>query len=343
MSTTLTINSTNKGIATKAPANRYDNRQPQIPKSNFPRLHLLPPGAFDTHVHVFDPKLGPYADGRAYTPEDAPLQKLIAFNKNIAANTQNGTLVLVQPSPYKTDCTVLMHCLQELKDREVTAYAIVVIDLETITDEELEHMHQLGARGIRLNFQADGKEVDLSKLVALLQQAARRISHLPGWMIQLFIPAWTWDVLHDHILALPVTVIADHLGGVLGPSKLSSEYQSSPILQPGFKSLLSLAKQSRVIVKISGLYRMSNESVSNFRDMQSIIQAFAKEIPDQVIWGSDWPHTGDGHNRVKEMALSVKEPFRFIDDDGILRNLRCWMGSEAWEKMVKHNPRRLYH
>lgn len=54
------------------------------------RSCLLPPNAFDTHVHVFDPWLGPYAASRAYTPEDAPLEKLIAFNKSISQYRHDG-------------------------------------------------------------------------------------------------------------------------------------------------------------------------------------------------------------------------------------------------------------
>lgn len=54
-------------------------------------------------------------------------------------------------------------------------------------------MHQLGARGIRLNFQADGREVDLTKLAHMLYKATRRIQHLPGWMVQLYVPVWVWD------------------------------------------------------------------------------------------------------------------------------------------------------
>ena len=157
------------------------------------RSCLLPPNAFDTHVHVFDPRLGPYAASRAYTPEDAPLERLIAFSKSISADTAMARMVLVQPSPYKTDCTVLMRCLQELQRRGNVAYAMVVIDVDQVENYELEDMHSLGVRGIRLNFQADGKEPNVSSLVGTLQKAARRICHLPGWMIQLFVPAWAWD------------------------------------------------------------------------------------------------------------------------------------------------------
>jgi predicted TIM-barrel fold metal-dependent hydrolase len=136
-------------------------------------------------------------------------------------------------------------------------------------------------------------------------------------------------------------VIADHLGGMLGPSKLSSSLQSSSTLQPGFKSLLLLAKQSCVYVKISGLYRMSNEISSNFSDLELIVRTFSQEIPDQVIWGSDWPHTGEGKNRSKE-KLEQKEAFRVIDNHVIMKQLQRWMGSDVYRKMLVDNPSCLY-
>lgn len=128
---------------------------------------------------------------------------------------------------------------------------------------------------------------------------------------------------------------------MLGPSKMSPEQHSVPTSQPGFNSLLQLAKQSHVYVKISGLYRVSNDHSSTYSDLQPIVQTFAKEVPDQIVWGSDWPHTGDGHNRVGK-SLDIKEPFRTIDNHSILRKLHDWMGSSAHKKMLVDNPGRIF-
>jgi hypothetical protein len=68
-----------------------------------------------------------------------------------------------------------------------------VVDLQTITDTELERMHDLGIRGIRLNFQADGKGVDVPGLMASIRTHAARIARFKGWMIQLFVPGLVWD------------------------------------------------------------------------------------------------------------------------------------------------------
>jgi hypothetical protein len=84
-------------------------------------------------------------------------------------------------------------CLRELRARQKSVYAIAVVELESITDRELEKMHELSIRGVRLNFQADGKCLDVSRLLDTIQKAADRIFHLPGWMIQLSVPGWAWD------------------------------------------------------------------------------------------------------------------------------------------------------
>lgn len=144
-------------------------------------------------MHVFDPEIGPYAAGRAYTPEDAPLNRLVAFNKTLSGDSRTTKMVLVQPSAYKNDCSVMMQSLRMLRDRDIEAFGIAVLDLDKTTDAQLKDMHALGVRGIRLNFQADGKKVNSDEIVATLSRAADRIRYLPGWMIQLFVPGWSWD------------------------------------------------------------------------------------------------------------------------------------------------------
>jgi len=102
-----------------------------------------------------------------------------------------------------------------------------------------------------------------------------------------------------------------------------------------------LAKQSRLFIKISGLYRVSTRSESHFDDTQPIIQTLAREVPNQLIWGSDWPHTGDGSNRLNR-DINVKEPFRAIDNEAMLWNIRSWVTDEAWQSMLMDNPGRIF-
>lgn len=115
----------------------------------------------------------------------------------------------------------------------------------------------------------------------------------------------------------------------------------NPLTQPGFESLVALAKASKVIIKVSGLYRSSTEDTTAFADIGPLIKELAAQVPDRLIWASDWPHTGEGKDRMKMQDLQRMEPFRKIDNLNIIANLRGWLGTEEnWLKMMVHNPRR---
>lgn len=114
-----------------------------------------------------------------------------------------------------------------------------------------------------------------------------------------------------------------------------------PLTQPGFESLIALAKASKVMIKISGLYRSSSEDDTGFADMGPLIRELALQVPHRLIWASDWPHTGEGKDRIKMQHPQRLEPFRIIDNLKILANLRRWVGTEEnWLKMMVSNPQR---
>lgn len=61
----------------------------------------------------------------------------------------------------------------------------------------------------------------------------------------------------------------------MGASKLPPQLQETPLSQQGFNSLLSLASQFRVLVKVFGLYQVSSLNTSLFSDNKPVIQALA--------------------------------------------------------------------
>lgn len=109
--------------------------------------------------------------------------------------------------------------------------------------------------------------------------------------------------------------------------------------QPGFASLLDLAKSGKVFVKISALYRSSKLTTGGYDDLEPLVKVFAQEVPQQLIWGSDWPHTGS--NRT-EATRYVPEPFRKIDNEAVLKNIRKWVGYEVWRQMTVVTPGKIY-
>ncbi|GKT89592.1 amidohydrolase 2 [Colletotrichum tofieldiae] len=315
----------------------------------------LSPDGWDTHVHVFDSMIGPFASSRSYTPAQATSHQLLDFGSGLTQGHMLNT-VLVQPSTYGNDNTVLLHSIKQLRESGSRMIrGIAVVDIDSISDEELRAFHECGIRGLRINKQADGRGADVNDLRKVIVKTAARIRGLRGWKIQLFCAASTWDVntalmiqpdLYETILTLPVEVIVDHVGGIRGLSKLHLETATQSIVDPrdqaGFDSLLKLAKASKIIIKLSGFYRLSNMQAFGYSDLEPIIRTLTEAVPDRLVWGSDWPHTGEGKDRLNR-GIDFVEGFRDIDDGGIVENIRKWINAEdVWTRIFVVNPNKVY-
>lgn len=155
-----------------------------------PRLN---PGSWDTHIHIFDSRIGPFALGRDYTPAEAYLCELLN-SRTLTRDKSSTKLVLVQPSPYGTDNAVLLEALRQLRGQsQCTARGIAVMDLENTSDEQFRELHDAGVRGLRLNRGASEDEFSTMEFARTITEAANRIKYLPGWKIQFFISGDIWD------------------------------------------------------------------------------------------------------------------------------------------------------
>lgn len=146
--------------------------------------------------------------------------------------------------------------------------------------------------------------------------------------------------IYDTINDLPLEVIADHLGGMKGYSLLPQNV-SSITEQPGFKSLMALAKAGKVYIKVSALYRSSKLAEGGYPDLEFLVKEFAKQVPDRLIWASDWPHTGSSANRT-EANRYIPQKFQTIDDVAVLKNIREWVGLDVWRLMTVETPMKVY-
>ncbi|KAL5335043.1 hypothetical protein BJX70DRAFT_410760 [Aspergillus crustosus] len=250
-------------------------------------LTPLPPGSWDSHMHVTDPANYPLTKDALYTPKPHLLPEALAFEASIGI--QN--IVLVQPSIYGTDNTCMLNALRTLGPRH--GRAVVTFDPETITSATLRDWHKLGVRGVRVNTQSVGRHMSDEELVTTLHRYADIIRPL-DWVLQLYVPLATATVLEKVVPELGVRVCLDHFGAP-DPRDLflysnSSGGGGGPYSLPGFASLVNLLRVGNTYIKLSAPYRMSGDGM--LRDLEPV----AKEIlrvagMDRAVFASDWPHT----------------------------------------------------
>lgn len=153
----------------------------------------LPSQSWDTHLHVFDPARHPYPSQRKYSPVPATKDELFNFNVSLTETATPQNIVLVQPSPYGTDNSLILDLLENTAVAEPTMRAIAVIDSPAVSESELDRMNGLGVRGVRINVAASSDATGVDELRRQYVGAARRISKFGNWMCQLYVVGEAWD------------------------------------------------------------------------------------------------------------------------------------------------------
>jgi 2-pyrone-4,6-dicarboxylate lactonase len=267
-----------------------------------------PPGATDAHCHIFGPgDVYPYAPDRSYTPPDAPLSRFRELQSTLGLERA----VLVNASCHGTDNTVILDAIAQSEGK----YRGVANVDGTISDAELEQLHEGGIRGIRFNFvQHLGGTPDMAEFHRLVN----RIRPL-GWHVVLHFDAADLLEFEEMLLGLPVPFIIDHMGRV--PTKDGLD-------QRPFEILLETARMDNCWIKICGAERVSSAGPP-FTDAVPFGQAILEVCPDRVLWGTDWPHP----NIKKHMP----------NDGDLVDLIPLFMPDESLQQAVLvDNPHRLY-
>lgn len=226
--------------------------------------HTTPwPQGWDCHIHVFD-AAAPAQQGH-YQPTTRSLGEIEATALAVGV----GHLVLVQPSVYGTDNTLLLQALAREPGRH---RGVVVID-SSITEAELNHMHHLGVRGVRFNLVSPvgNGAADLPALAPRLRER--------GWHVQWYAHPNQLDMVLQAHQQTGLVPVLDHLAG-LGTRV--------PLTDPAWVALRRLADQG-AWVKLSAWYRLHSQLPHS--DLHGHIQEVAHLLGDHLVWGSDWPHT----------------------------------------------------
>jgi predicted TIM-barrel fold metal-dependent hydrolase len=171
---------------------------------------------------------------------------------------------------------------------------IVDLDEDNASDKELADMNALGVRGIRVNISPVRKpEAGLAASMLLRIARLTGICQELGWHLDFLTPGWLVSELMPTLRELPIEFSVAHMG--LFPA------QEGPG-QQGFREFLALVGDGskRVWPKLTGIYRFS--TAPDFADVKPMAQALMDVAPDQLIWGSDFPHLSF-HDKVGTIQL----------------------------------------
>lgn len=282
---------------------------PPHPNPSKPSV-AAPPGACDTHFHIFGPSAKfPFAPERGYTPEDAPLEALLAMHA--AIGIERG--VVVQGNAHGTDVSALLDALA----RERARLRATAIAKDTVTSEELRKWADAGVRALRFHHMPHGKGYSALGMEAFRSLAPRMAAC--GLHAQFMLDAEHLAEAVPYFRDWKLPIVIDHMGNVDAAKGTA---------QPGFQLMLKLLGEGRIWVKVSGAYRISTR-FPDYPDARPFHEALVRANPDQVVWGSDWPHP----------RLASDMP----DDGHLLDLFYAWTPEAALQKKILvDNPARLY-
>jgi predicted TIM-barrel fold metal-dependent hydrolase len=239
---------------------------------------------WDCHVHVFD-AAAPVRPGH-YVPGHRTLAQI-----EQRAHTQGiGHLVLVQPSVYGTDNTVMLQALEAAQGRH---RGVAVVDAG-LADRELERefdrLHAAGVRGVRFNRvspagHAGDVAVDLQRLAPRLRER--------GWHAQWYVPAHELPRLVGWQAQTGLRFVLDHLAG-LGADVAEAH--------PAWAAARALA-DAGAWVKLSGWYRLG--ATAPYVELRHPIERVAALFGTHMVWGSDWPHTSFSEASTPDYASTL--------------------------------------
>lgn len=238
-------------------------------------------------MHVFD-GAAPVMPGH-YQPRHRPLSDIETL-----ANAHGARhLVLVQPSVYGTDNSVLLEALGASGGRH---RGVVVLD-DSVSDASLERMHELGVRAVRFNLVSplgSAGHVDWARSFGLIAPRLRAL----GWHVQWYARPQDLgliEVLHSSAAGTGILAVLDHLAGM--HAQLSAA-------DSAWQTLARLA-QNGAWVKLSGWYRL--KAAAPYSGLTRNIERVAGLFAQRMVWGSDWPHTSFAADALPEYG-SLQQP-----------------------------------
>lgn len=282
--------------------------------AEYPTLRL-PEGSCDCHFHIYGPfdrfpagEEGRFSPSRQFAIEDA-------FKLWDKLGISRGVIVHAVGSG--EDNAVTYDALRRYPDR-LRATAILRPD---VSDRRLDELTDVGFRAVRVTMiRQDGKPVStLGTSYDDFVQLAPRLAER-GWHAQLWIESSDLAAAAAELEKLPFNYVIDHMSRTMADK--GHEH-------PDFVAYTERLKTGRYWTKISGADR--NTRIGRpYADTAPYMKAIVEAAPDQVVWGSDWPHVG----HTPESMPDLQDLLRLFHE--------CVPDEVTRRKILIDNPTRLY-
>jgi predicted TIM-barrel fold metal-dependent hydrolase len=275
----------------------------------------------DTHVHIIGPIAKyPQVATRTYLAPPASLDELA----RAAAPRDVTRFVIVQPSFYGTDNTVLLESLDMLGPH---GRGVAVIDPAETSNAMLDDYAARGVRGLRINLYSPGKASEGQ--LAREFRAMANVAGTMGWHVEVIAPIAILAEAAPLLVRTDVTVVIDHYG-VYGHSR--------PEGAAG-RVLLELLELPHVWMKLSAPYRVSEDPLATRPD-PDWVAAMLECARERCVWGSDWPHTPAHDAQHGPDVAGVYRPLSYAT---LVDDFTGALASDVLAQMIlADNPARLY-
>jgi 2-pyrone-4,6-dicarboxylate lactonase len=283
--------------------------QPPIANTRQPQL-LAPPGACDTHLHIYGPfDRYPLVAERNYDPDPhSTLDDYLRVQRALGLERA----VIVTGSGNGSNNQITLDALQRMKG---SFKGLALLD-PAITDTELSKLKEVGFTGFRIKANGRGG--------LALEDTKRMIARTAGfgWHIE-FMSQSMAEVIGavPFLNSLKVPYVFDHVAHA-EPHQNKNDRE--------FGELLAILKnEEHAWINLYSFYQLSNAGPPDYSDMLAVVGAIVEARPDHVVWGSNWPHGG----------IAVPMP----NDADLLDFLLAAAPKETIRKQIlADNPARLY-
>jgi predicted TIM-barrel fold metal-dependent hydrolase len=283
---------------------------PAVPNSagtSLPR-YKAPANACDSHIHIYDPRFKmKWPNLRAVT--DASIAQYRFLQQRIGT----ARVVIVQPAAYGTDNAVTLDAVAQAGMEKARGIAVCH---PTVTDTQLLGMDKGGVRGLRFTLHEPRTAVTS---VDMIEPLAHRVARI-GWHVQLHLRAEQIVEMADLIGNLPGTIVFDHMGRMPQPHGPN---------HPAMAIVKREIDKGRAWVKLSGPYLDTKTGAPRYADVKAVARELARHAPERCVWGSDWPHPTEPHDKPDDAVL-----FDLLQEWALDENTR--------HRILVENPAKLY-